>query len=175
MPVQPIPATTTTTRRRLALMVPGHSQSDDGREVDRLASGLASRPMPQRSFPADSRTGPQALQRTIGRVWDVFSDEEEVTEDSQRVSLHAADTACRLLAEAYFHMGSQFPTAGATSDDTGGLYVYWSSPSRQLHLHVPGSSDKGPSAFHRTASDYGSVQNVDAAALAYWLDWLGRA
>jgi hypothetical protein len=175
MPVQPIPATTTTTHRRPSLLVPGHGQSDDGREVDRLASGLASRPMPQRSFAADSRTGRQAVQYAIGRVWNVFSDEEEVTEDSPRVSLQAADTACRLLSQAYFHMGSQFPTAGVTSDDTGGLYVYWSSPSRQLHLHVPGSSDKEPSVFHRTASDYGSVRNVDAAALAYWLDWLGRA
>jgi hypothetical protein len=177
MPVRPIPTTTTATHRRLSLSVPGHGQSDEGRAVDELAVGFVSKPAQQLPFPNpdDRRAAQEALQRTIGRVWEIFFDEEEMTEDSQRVSLQAADTACRLLSHAYYQGGYQFREAEVTSDDTGGLYVYWGTPGRQMHLHVQGESDSKPSVFHRTQSHYGVVADVDAASLVYWLGWLEQA
>jgi hypothetical protein len=84
---------------------------------------------------------------------------------------YALTATLKILRAAYPLVEGKFPRAAVSTDDVGGISVYWMKPGRSVQLTVP-ADEHGPSyLYYREGTNSELEKDVTASSLACRLSW----
>ncbi len=168
----------------------GPSWSDVERKVKQQVRNLAVSPLLSHTLAVMSSTvGPDQLHMghtatvvrrsrsdanfdvVLERVESLVNEAEDEESGVVPPTEYALSETRRLLRSTRAKMDGTFPRAAVSTDDTGGISIYWIKQGRSVQLTIPASSDRPSYLYHRepTASDLQKV--VTADSLAHRLEW----
>lgn len=103
----------------------------------------------------------------LSRLARLMNDEDEIPPTP-----YALTATLEILFKAYKYIpGENFPKAAVTTDDSGGLYIYWRKPGRQLQLTVPGNEHSPSYIYHTENNNETMDKNISDLTLVHWLRW----
>jgi len=111
------------------------------------------------------------LQKLLHTLTDIFRDEEEEV----RPTTHAFELTYDLLVAAQEHISVPLPRATVSTDDAGGVFVFWRDGPRKLHLHMPSRAEEQSYLYHEEGTDYSVVYGISPVVLVDWLQWYAAA
>jgi hypothetical protein len=82
-----------------------------------------------------------------------------------------------LTLKVYEAMGDSFPKALASTDEKGGIRLFWSKLESECEVRLvcPANADQPVYLYHEIGDTCAVEQSVTASVLVKWLEWLNQA
>jgi hypothetical protein len=122
---------------------------------------------------SSSYKGLSNLRVTVERLLELLDLEEEDEYGILRPTEYAFKTAMKLIVEAYYVLGDNFPKASTGTDDLGSITLNWKSlePDCTVRLFCPSNADAQAYVYHQKNEEYKSEDIIAASTLVDWLEW----
>ncbi len=107
----------------------------------------------------------------IERVTSLVQEAEDEESGIVPPTEYALATTLKMLRAAYPLVEGRFPRAAVSTDDVGGISVYWMKPGRSVQLTVP-ADEHGPNyLYYREGTNSELDKDVTASSLTRRLSW----
>ena len=124
-----------------------------------------------------SNSGLSNFRITIERLIELLDLESEDEYGILRPTEYAFRTAMKLVVDAYYILGDNFPKASLGTDDLGSIRLAWQNRNAdcRVRLFCPSNAEGKAYIYHQKNQEYKSEDIISASTLVHWLEWFNKA
>jgi hypothetical protein len=115
--------------------------------------------------------GPGAREM-VKRLSSLLDEEESDEYGVLRPTVFSFNRTVNLVYHSALELGERFPVGAVCTDDRGGCRIEWTRAERQVRLAIPSEATGRQYVYHQHGKDHSIDEEISAARLTYWLDWL---